>query len=113
MNILKKNKQNPITLKCDICDKEFKTNYGLKKHFNITHNLEKEYQCNICQKVFKIQSQLTVHMKVHETKKKQKCESCDSCGKAFYQSWILKRHIDSVHNGQKDHKCDSCGKEFS
>ena len=28
-------------------------------------------------------------------------------------TWILKKHINAVHNGQKDHKCDSCGKAFS
>ena len=38
---------------------------------------------------------------------------CDSCGKTFSQSGVLKRHFNSVHNGQKDHKCDSCGKAFS
>ena len=50
MDNLKKLKQNQIQLKCEICDKEFKTNNGLKNHFDITHNLEKEYQCNICQR---------------------------------------------------------------
>ena len=38
---------------------------------------------------------------------------CDSCGKSFSQARILKKHIDTVHNGLKDHKCDSCGKAFS
>ena len=57
MENLKKMKLNQIPLfKCEICDKEFKTNKGLKHHFNITHNFEKEYQCNICQKVFNNQS---------------------------------------------------------
>ena len=33
--------------------------------------------------------------------------------KGISEAWILKKHIDSVHNVQKDHKCDSCGKAFS
>ena len=37
----------------------------------------------------------------------------DSCGKEFSQARDLKRHINSVHNGQKDHKCNSCEKSFS
>ena len=46
-------------------------------HFNITHNLEKEYAYNICRKVFNIQSKLTLHVKiVHEKKKNYKCNSC-------------------------------------
>ena len=74
-------KESQISLKCEICDKEFKTNNGLKNHFNLVHKLMKEHQCNICQKVFKLQSQLTLHMKIaHENKKYHRC---DSCGKAF------------------------------
>ena len=62
--------QNQISLKCDICDKEFKSKGGLKYHFNITHNLEKKHQCNICQKDFNIPSQLMLHLKsVHANKK--------------------------------------------
>ena len=58
------------TLRCEICDKEFKSNNGLKNHFNIVHKLMKEPQCNICQKVFKLQTQLTSHVKIaHENKK--------------------------------------------
>ena len=67
--------------KCEICDKEFKNNQGLKKHFNIIHNLEKKHQCNICQKVFKFHSELILHVKIaHENKKHFKCDLCE---KAF------------------------------
>ena len=63
--------------KCEICDKVFKSKYSLVNHFNITHNLEKEYAYNICRKVFNIQSKLTLHVKiVHEKKKNYKCNSC-------------------------------------
>ena len=51
--------QNHISLKCEICDKEFKNNRGLKYHFNMVHNLGKECQCNICQKIFNSQNKLT------------------------------------------------------
>ena len=72
---LNKSRYNPP--KCEICDKEFKSNTGLKKHFTIVHKLMKEHQCNICQKVFKLQSQLTLHMKIaHENKKYHICDSC-------------------------------------
>ena len=80
--------------KCEICDKEFKNNNGLKIHINVVHNLVKEHQCNICQRVFKLQSQLTSHVKnAHENKKNHKC---DSCVKAFSTSQNLKRHICSL-----------------
>ena len=63
MDNTKKSKQNPITQKCEICDKEFKADKGLKYHFNITHNLEKILRCNICQKNFKNQGELVLHSK--------------------------------------------------
>ena len=69
--------QNP--LKCEICDKEFKSNNGLKTHLNLVHKLMKEHQCNICQAVFKVQRQLNSHVKIaHENKKYHKCDSCES-----------------------------------
>ena len=67
---------NSKKLKCEICDKEFKNNNGLRSHFNIVHNLVEEQQCNICQKVYKFQSQLTLHVKIfHENKNIHKCNS--------------------------------------
>ena len=87
-----------ITFKCEICDKEFKNNNGLKKHFNVVHNFVKEHQCNICQKVYKIQSQLTIHVKIsHDIKKHHECDLCE---KSFSRAWILKQHINSIHNAQ-------------
>ena len=62
LNKLREQQQNP--LKCEICDREFKSNNTLKKHFNIVHRLIKEHQCNICQNVFTFLSQLTSHMKI-------------------------------------------------
>ena len=77
MHDLKKLRQIKNPLKCEICDKEFKNSNSLKYHFNITHNLEKEYQCNICQKVFHIKKILDTHVKiVHENKKNHNCNSC-------------------------------------
>ena len=78
--------------KCDICEKEFKNNNGLKMHFNIVHNFVKEHQCNICQKVFKLNNQLTSHLKIaHGNKKHHKC---DSCGKSFTRaSTQMREHV--------------------
>ena len=71
---LRQQQQNP--LKCEVCDKEFKSNHGLKNHLNKVHKLMKEHQCNICQSIFKLQSQLTSHVKItHENKKYHKCDT--------------------------------------
>ena len=102
-----------VLLKCEICDKEYKSKQGLGNHFKNVHNfnLIKEHQCNICQSGFDFQSQLTLHMKIAHGKENH--PKCDSCGKKFSRADNLKTHINLVHNGQKDYKCDSCGKSLS
>ena len=73
LNKLRQNQQN--SLKCEICDKEFKSNKGLKNHLKIVHKLMEKNQCNICQKDFKLHRQLTCHVKiVHGNKKYFKCD---------------------------------------
>ena len=99
MKNLKKLRKDQI--KCEICDKEFKTKNGLKNHFNITHDLEKEHHCNICQKAFNILNQLTTHMKVVHSKNK-KYHKCVSCERLFSRAGNLKIHINTVHNGVKE-----------
>ena len=95
LNELRNQQQN--SPKCEICDKEFKSNGGLKKHFNIVHKLMKEHQCNICQSIFKLQCKLNSHVKIaHENKRNHKCNSCE---KSFSQARILRNHINcTVHN---------------
>ena len=110
MDNSKKILQNQIPLKCEICDKVFKTINGLKTHFIIIHDLEQEFQCNIWQKIFYIQKQLISHVKIVLGNKNH---NCDLCGKAFSELGNLMKHINVVHNGQKDQKCDFCGKAFS
>ena len=69
--------QQENSLKCQICDKEFQSNNGLKNHFNIVHKLMKEHQSNICRSVYKLQRQLNLHVKIaHENKKYHICDSC-------------------------------------
>ena len=53
----KKQRQNQInSLKCEICDKEFKSKNSLNNHVNNAHNPKEVHQCNICQNVFNIQA---------------------------------------------------------
>ena len=84
---------------------ELKNKKGLRGHFNIVHNLEKEHQCNICQKGFNFQSRLNNHVKiVHENSKKD--HKCESCEKSFSSNANIKIHFDETHEGKKEHKCD-------
>ena len=42
----------------------------------------------------------------------KKPKNCDSCKKTFPDSYSLKRHVTTVHEGIRKHKCESCQKEF-
>ena len=79
---LHNNKSPDEIHKCEICDKEFKSKQGLRRHFHSIHNEQKgKNKCNICEKTFLLQWQLSTHMKrMHENKKHHKCSSC---GKRF------------------------------
>ena len=66
-NSNKSRQQNQILVKCEICDKEFRRNNGLKNHLNLVHKSMEEHPCNICQSVFKLQRQLNSHVKIHNT----------------------------------------------
>ena len=101
----KSRRQNQIPFKCEICDKEFKSNNSLIYHFNSTHKMMGEHKCNICQNAFNLQSQLTSHVK-NSHGNKMRWHNCDLCGKSFSQSGKLKKHINIVH------ECDSCEKVF-
>ena len=84
LNRSRQPQQDPFN--CEICDKEFRSNYGLNYHVNIVHKLMKEHRCNICQSVFQLQSKLTSHVKIaHENKKHHKCDSCE---KSFHKQAI-------------------------
>ena len=51
-NSTKSRQQQQNTLKCEICDKEFRRNNGLKNHLNLVHTSMEEHPCNTCLSVF-------------------------------------------------------------
>ena len=63
-------KEKDKIYKCETCDKEFKNNNGLKKHFNTVHEGLKNYKCYFCESFFGTPHRLKCHMKrVHEEEK--------------------------------------------
>ena len=51
-NLIRLRQKQQSPLKCKICDKEFKSNKGLKKHIDSVHNRQKEDNCDSCGKAF-------------------------------------------------------------
>ena len=49
------------------------------------------------------------HLQRHEGRRDHKCESC---GKAFFASSGLKKHVDTVHKGLKPYQCSFCNTAY-
>ena len=60
LNELRNQQQN--SPKCEICDKEFKSNKDLKRHVNIVHEKKKLFHCEFCNHNFSQQYVLVNHI---------------------------------------------------
>lgn len=65
------------------------------------------YECQNCQKSFTDLKKLQVHQQSHE-----RAYGCNWCGKGFYQSADLRRHL-RTHTGERPYLCTWCSKSFS
>ena len=78
----KSRRQNKISFKCEICEKEFKSKNSVRYHFTSAHMMVREHKFYICQSVFNLQSKLTSHVKNSHVNK-MKHHKCDACMKTF------------------------------
>lgn len=100
--------QNVKILKCDICDKTFKSSLGLQCHRTI-HTGDRPYKCDICSKSFALFNYLKTHMLFHTG---EKPELCTKCGQGFATKSRLSLHM-RRHNGDlKRQTCSVCGQGF-
>lgn len=100
--------QNVKILKCDICEKSFKSPLGLQCHRTI-HTGDRPYQCDICTKSFALFNYLKTHMRFHTG---EKPELCTKCGQGFATKSRLSLHM-RRHNGDlKRQTCSICGQGF-
>ncbi|CAG9861191.1 unnamed protein product [Phyllotreta striolata] len=97
---------NERPFKCGLCEgKEYKTNYGLKKHMKIVHDKgtitivkpEKKYACSQCPRVFAFNNKLQKHMYTHTGDKPFKCQLCK---KGFIENYYRRLHMQKKHNVQ-------------
>ncbi|VVC86846.1 unnamed protein product [Leptidea sinapis] len=85
---------------CSICNKIYKSNNRLTKHFK-KHATDKGYSCNVCGRRFVENSSLKRHSRVHTGEKPY---SCDICGNSFGQSSTLRGHK-LTHTEIKPYPC--------
>ncbi|TSK77108.1 Zinc finger protein 26 [Bagarius yarrelli] len=65
------------------------------------------HECQHCQKSFTDLKKLQVHQQSHE-----RAYGCNWCGKGFYQSADLRRHL-RTHTGERPYLCTWCSRSFS
>lgn len=95
-------------LKCDLCEKEFKTRGNLMTHKLVHTERKRNFSCHICGKMFFTKGTLITHLTTHDDTKPFKCEFCPLTFKARGN---LQSHI-SLHSGAKPFVCEQCGKSF-
>lgn len=100
--------QMDYDLKCDLCNKEFKTKSNLQQHRLVHMERTREFSCHVCGKMFFTKGSLSTHISTHEDSKPYKCEFCPM---AFRARGNLQSHK-SLHSGIKPFVCEQCGKSF-
>ncbi|KAL0120722.1 hypothetical protein PUN28_008413 [Cardiocondyla obscurior] len=101
-------------LKCDICNKSFKTSFQLLRHNRLKHAREEDittrnFPCDSCPKRYPDQGSLARHRKTHTLDRPFQCLECH---KNFPTSTALRRHL-TLHNSQsRPLPCIYCGRRF-
>ncbi|XP_031842503.2 uncharacterized protein LOC116431357 isoform X1 [Nomia melanderi] len=101
-------------LKCNICNKNFKTSFQLLRHNRLKHAREEDittrnFPCDLCPKRYPDQNSLARHRKTHTGDRPFQCLECH---KNFPTSTALRRHL-TLHNSQsRPLPCIYCGRRF-
>lgn len=76
---------------------------------NVTKDVRSQmlYKCIQCKKLFEELDKLQIHQQAHK-----RAFSCNCCGRGFYQSADLRRHM-RTHTGERPFLCTWCSKSFS
>ena len=99
--------------KCEICNMEFDRRQKLVLHNQTFHVMEKKFVCDYPDCDFK--SKQAKNLMAHKQRKhEQKCdEVCHICGKAFFDIYSLKNHLETAHNStERSYICDKCGASY-
>uniref|UniRef100_A0A3Q3FUF0 C2H2-type domain-containing protein n=2 Tax=Kryptolebias marmoratus TaxID=37003 RepID=A0A3Q3FUF0_KRYMA len=112
------NPQQPASLLCDLCGKEFKCRSQLVIHFQM-HTGERPHLCDICGRKFARQYQLKrhkilLHANLNDGEERPLVDgtfACGVCGKRLKSEALLTAHA-QTHTGDKPHRCNICLRGF-
>uniref|UniRef100_A0A182FFB7 Transcription factor grauzone n=1 Tax=Anopheles albimanus TaxID=7167 RepID=A0A182FFB7_ANOAL len=95
-------------IRCEICQKTYKTRRYLALHFAKSHGSEEDrpYKCDTCGTSFPKRYLLRAHESLHIQ------ETCPICKKVLSSNHALKVHISQMHTNDTHHICATCGKTF-
>ncbi|XP_001355559.3 transcription factor grauzone [Drosophila pseudoobscura] len=103
---------NPDYFRCKICAKQLVSRISYDVHMLRFHSNEDElsFACDKCSKRFSKQFLLTIHARVHQQERTEKCKHCD---RSFRTAVDLRLHMRRTHDPTfVPFICDSCGSKF-
>uniref|UniRef100_A0A182TFW1 Transcription factor grauzone n=1 Tax=Anopheles melas TaxID=34690 RepID=A0A182TFW1_9DIPT len=96
------------TIKCEVCQKSYKSSRYLALHMMKSHSREEDrpFKCDKCRQSFHKEHLLKAHQANHLS------EKCPICEKVVSSKYALKTHVAHMHGSDSNQICDVCGKEF-
>ncbi|XP_053674581.1 transcription factor grauzone-like [Anopheles nili] len=96
------------TIKCQVCQKNYKSSRYLALHMMKSHSREEDrpFKCDKCHQSFHKEHLLKAHQANHLS------EKCPICEKVVSSKYALKTHVAHMHGNDGNQICDVCGKEF-
>ena len=121
---------------CDLCNRRFSTQGGLKRHRESFHRQSVGFSCQVCGQRFYRKDVLQSHLKTHRAacptnktfvdspppppspppapplESHSERPLCDLCAKSFASQKTLKRHRQTVHRQSDGFSCRVCDRRF-
>ncbi|XP_035787906.1 zinc finger protein 845-like [Anopheles albimanus] len=96
------------TIRCEICQKTYKSSRYLGLHMAKAHGSEEDrpYKCEVCHLSFPKTYLLKTHQTLHVRKQ------CHLCKKVLSSQQSLKVHLAQMHSDDNQQICAICGKVF-
>ena len=96
---------------CDLCNKILPSVDAMNQHKS-THRAAKNFKCSKCDQVFRWRAEYRRHAEAVHGQKITDLTTCNICNKQIV-SKRLNEHIKSVHGNEKPFICSQCNKKFA